>query len=366
METIPLFNIERQNARLHEKLTAAADRVLTNGVYISGEENRLLEERIASYCSSTYAVAVNSGTDALILSLDVAGVKPGDEVITTPYTFFATAEAIKRLGATPVFVDIDPGSYNIDPALIEEAITERTKAIVPVHLFGLPANMETINKIAERYHLAVIEDACQAIGAKHKGKPAGSWGDLACLSFYPTKNFGACGDGGMILTNHQVFAEKLKMIRTHGTYKKYHHSYIGYNTRLDEMQAAFLSEKLSYLSDWNDRRRTIAKAYSEAFSRLPVQLPREEEDERHVYHLYILKTKRAEELEEYLKDHGIGCGIYYPLPLHRQKALIGKCQYHRLSVSEETAGTTLAIPIYPELTEEEQDQVIRRVLHFFG
>jgi dTDP-4-amino-4,6-dideoxygalactose transaminase len=362
---VPLIDLRRQHDALSDEYRQAIERVIASGGFILGEENKRLEEEIAALCETSYGIAVNSGTDALILALEVSGVKPGDEVITTPYTFFATVEAILRVGAVPVLVDIEPSTYNINAALVERSITPKTKAVIPVHLFGLPADMRAIQAIAKKHGLIVIEDACQAIGAKYREKRVGSWGDLGCFSFYPTKNLGGCGDGGMIVTETAAFAEQLRLLRSHGSDRKYHHKAIGYNTRLDEFQAAILLAKLNKLAVWNKRRQQLASRYTAAFAGLPVQTPVVPDKSEHVFHLYILRTENAKDLELYLKAQGIGCGIYYPLPLHKQTALQGRCRYHALPVAESVAGTTIALPVYPELTDAEQDRVIELVTRFF-
>ncbi len=362
---IPLMDIQRQNRQLKKRLHEAVQRVLESGTFISGEENRLLEAKMKRYTGAKHAIGVNSGTDALILSLRACGIGRGDEVITTPYTFYATVEAILQVGALPVFVDIHDRTYNIDVEQLQLALSEKTKAVIPVHLFGLPANLQEIRAFADRHNLVVIQDACQAAGAAYHGQPIEAWGDLICLSFYPTKNLGACGDGGMILTNNDEYANRLRRLQTHGTYKKYHHAEVGYNSRLDELQAAILSVKIDYLPQWNQQRQKNAKQYNHAFKDLPIGLPVMPDDRDHVCHLYVLKTEKAPELMNYLQEHGVGSGIYYPLPLHRQIALKNKYKSLDLARAESAAGKTVAIPVYPELTEDEKAFVIEKVKTFF-
>ncbi|WP_124726638.1 DegT/DnrJ/EryC1/StrS family aminotransferase [Staphylospora marina] len=363
---IPLIDLSRQHMRLKRELEQALNQVMQSGTFVLGEEGRALEREVAGICETAHAVAVNSGTDALFLALKAAGIGPGDEVITTPYTFFATVEAIIHCGATPVFADVEPDTFNLDPAAVEAAVTKRTKAVIPVHLFGCPADMTQLSRLADQHGLKIIEDACQAIGAKWSGKPVGSWGMAGCFSFYPTKNLGGCGDGGMIVTEDAETAERLRRLRTHGTVKKYHHAEAGHNSRLDEFQAAILRVKLRFLSEWNKRRRVIADRYTASFQNLPVEVQRVPDEAEAVWHLYVIRTPRARDLEVFLKQSGIGCGIYYPLPLHHQEAL--RQHFSRVSLprAEALAGNTLALPVFPELTEAEQQFVIDRVKQFFA
>ncbi|OYD09679.1 DegT/DnrJ/EryC1/StrS family aminotransferase [Paludifilum halophilum] len=362
---IPLIDIQRQHQSLKREIEREMSRVLDSGHFILGKNGEALEKDTATYCGTRYGIGVNSGTDALFLTLRALNVGKGDEVITTPYTFFATVEAIIHTGARPVLVDIENRHYNLDPAQVEQAITPRTKAILPVHLFGHPADMKSLSSIAQRHGLAVVEDACQAIGAQIEGKPVGSWGDAGCFSFYPTKNLGGLGDGGMITTSNQEVYEKIKRLRTHGTYRKYHHSCFGFNSRLDEMQAAVLRVKLNHLSRWNQRRRVLADRYHEAFQTLPLQVPSNSSCIEPVYHLYIVQTPHSASLKKRLHDCGIGCELYYPLSLHHQRAWKDRYPVPFLPRAEAIAETTLALPIYPELTDAEQETVIDQVVRFF-
>lgn len=377
---IPLLDLKAQYIALHDEINAAIERVLESQQFILGPEVSALEAEVAAYSHCKYGIGVSSGTDALLVSLMAIDLQPGDEVITTPYTFFATAGSIARLGGRPVFVDIDPQTYNIDPAKIEAAITPRTKAIIPVYLFGQMADMDPIMALAERYHLYVIEDAAQAIGAEYKGQRAGSIGHLGCFSFFPSKNLGGFGDGGMVVTNDATLAERVKLLRSHGAHPKYYHKVIGGNFRLDALQAAVLRVKLKYLDDWTRRRQRNAAVYRRLFAEagivadlpecagngcqaqatgdcaLPsskIVLPAEAPDRRHIYNQFVIRTKRREQVMAALKEHQIGHEIYYPVPLHRQEcfAELGY-QPGSLPVSECAAAETLALPIYPELTEE--------------
>jgi len=305
-----------------------------------------------------YGIGVGNGTDALLLALMAFGIEAGDEVITTPYTFFATTEAISWLGATPIFVDIDPKTYNIDVNKIEEKITDKTKAILPVHIFGQLADMDGIMDLAKKYNLIVIEDACQAIGASYKGKKAGSLGHAACFSFFPSKNLGAYGDGGMVVTNDQEAAATIAMLRMHGSKKKYYHEFLGMNSRLDEIQAAILRIKLKYLDKWNCLRREKVALYKSLLRDSGLIFPFEEAWNLHIYHLFIIRSTERNRIKEKLTKEGIGCGIYYPLPLHLQNVYL-HLGYREgdLPEAERASRETLALPLYPELKEEDIKRV---------
>jgi len=349
-----LLDLQKQYLSLEEELLSKVKQVLLSGNYILGPEVKSFEKEIAEYLGVKYALGVASGTDALVLALDAYGITKGDEIITTPFTFFATAEAISRLGAIPVFVDIDPKTYNLDPKLVEEKITTKTKAIIPVHLFGQPAAMEDIKNIARKYNLFVLEDAAQALGAEYKGKKVGSIGDATALSFFPTKNLGGFGDGGMVVTNDELLAEKVSMLRVHGSKPKYYHSMLGYNSRLDEIQAALLRIKLRFLDALNEKRIAKASLYNNLLEDLPLKLPYVLEDVKHVYHLYIIEVSKRDALREYLLKKGISTGIYYPVPLHRQK-VYSFLNYKEGSLpnAESKSKVTLALPLYPELEDEQ-------------
>lgn len=364
---IPLLDLKAQYQTIKEEIKAAIDEVLESGNYIMGPTVKKFEESLAEYCGVKYAIGVANGTDALLLTLDALGIGPGDEVITTPFTFFASAEVISQVGATPVFVDIEPDTYNLDVTKLEAAITSKTKAIIPVHIFGQPTDMDEIMELANKYNVYVIEDACQAIGATYKGKKIGSIGTAGCFSFFPTKNLGGYGDGGIIVTNDEELARKVQILRVHGSYPKYYHSMIGYNSRLDALQAATLQIKLKYIDQWNQKRREKADFYNQSLKDLSIQLPFIKTGREAVYHLYIIQTEYRDELIQYLKENGISSGIYYPVPLHRQE-VYAELDYTEGSLpeSEKAALGTLALPLYPELTTEDQEYVISVVKDFFA
>jgi len=351
---VPLLDLRAQYAPLRDEIRSALDRVFESQHFILGPEVEELEREIAAYCGCAHAVGMSSGTDALLAALMAIQVRPGDEVITTPYSFFATAGEIARLGATPVFADIDPRTYNIDPGLIEAKVTPRTRAVIPVHLFGQMADMSAVMDIARRHDLVVIEDAAQAIGAELRGSRAGSVGDMACFSFYPSKNLGGCGDGGMITTNDAGIAERLRVLRSHGFKTKYHSEIVGGNFRLDEIQAAVLRVKLKYLEGWTEGRRRNASLYRQHLHDSPdIQLPYEVPESRHIYNQFVIRAGRRDDVVAHLREQGIGCEMYYPIPLHLQPCF--KNLHHGsgdFPLSEVAAKETLALPIYPELTPD--------------
>lgn len=355
---IPLIDLKAGYLSLKDEIDTSVTSVLSSGNYILGPNVQALEKEIADYCGTKFAVSVANGTDALVLCLDAYGIGPGDEVITSPYSFFATAEAISRVGAVPVFVDINEASYNIDYKKIENSITKRTKAMIPVHLFGQPAIMDKIMELANRYNLIVIEDACQAIGASFKGLKTGALGHAGCFSFFPTKNLGGYGDGGMITTSNEEIAGRIRMLRAHGSKKKYYNSIIGYNSRLDEIHAAILRVKLRHLDSLNEARRAKAERYNNLLQGLGFILPVAESEAEHIYHLYILRHHKRAEIIKGLENMQIGCGIYYPVPLHQQEAY--KLQYSDISlpVVEKASRETFAIPLFPEMTDEQQFFVV--------
>jgi len=328
---------------------------------------REFEEEVAAYSGTKYAVGVASGSDALLLALRALGIGPGDEVITTSFSFFATAGSISRAGAKPVFVDIDPQTFNIDPNLIEAKITERTKAILPVHLFGQCADMDPILRLAKSHNLKVVEDAAQAIGSEYKGRRAGSIGDLGCFSFFPSKNLGGFGDGGMVTTNDGELAEKVEILRKHGGRSEYHHSMIGYNSRLDTLQAAILKVKLKYLDEWTEKRQENAKYYDQALKGIAgVRTPQDMKFGRHIYNQYTLRVERRDELRGWLKERGIGCKVYYPLPLSLQDCyrFLG-LREGDMPQAEKASQEVISIPIYPELSQEEREEVVRTIGGFY-
>jgi len=364
---VPFFDLKLQYQSIKNELNAAVKQVMDSGRYVLGEKVKSFERQFARFCGTDFAVGVADGTDALRLALLACGIGKGDEVITVPNTFIATTEAISQTGAKIVFVDIDPQSYNIDVSQIEDRITERTRAILPVHLFGQPADMEPMVKIAKKYDLKVIEDSCQAHGAEYKGKKAGSIGDAGCFSFYPSKNLGAFGDGGMVVTSDEGIAQRIGMLRDHGQTKKYEHLVEGTNSRLDEIQAAILGVRLKGLEEWNGLRRRNAAIYDDLLQDVhEVVRPLEAEWAKHVYHLYVIRTPRRDVLQEWLTSEGIGTGLHYPVPLHLQEAY----QYlgYRegdFPVAEECAKQILSLPMFPELTREEIAEVALEVKAFF-
>lgn len=358
---VPFLDLSRQYAYLKDELDTAAVRVLTHGAFIHGPELKELEEKIASLCGVRHAMGVASGTDALLLALHAAGVGAGDEVITTDFSFFATAGVVSRLGAKPVFVDINPDSYNIDPGLIERMITPKTKAIMPVHLFGQIADMDPILEIGRKHNIKIIEDSAQAIGAKYKGRLAGSMGDLGCFSFYPTKNLGAAGDAGMITTNDDQLAELCRILRVHGAKPKYYHKLVGYNSRLDTMQAAVLLVKLPHLRNWTEQRIAHAGKYNQAFTDMEnIKTPRVNEfTDFHIYNQYTIAIDNRDDFRARLTEAGIGSDIYYPVSFHAQECFANlNCAPENFPNSIKASHSVLSLPIYPELTEQEQDEVI--------
>ena len=363
---IPISDPKSQLKPLQDDMLAIFTKVLNSGQYILGPHVDKLEDEIANRLGVLEAVGVASGTDALVLALEAFGIGEGDEVITTPFTFFATAEAITRVGATPVFVDVEKDTFNINPKRIEEKITPATKAILPVHIFGQPAKMDEINQIAKNYQLIVIEDACQAFGATYQGKEVGSLGDAACFSFFPTKNLSTIGDGGLVTTSNPEIAEKIRSLRAHGSQKKYFHNEIGYNSRLDEIHAAILYTCLKYIDEWNERRITLAKRYLNELKDLPfLKLPKTDQQAIHVYHLFCLESDVREQLMDYLAKHDIQSGVYYPCCLHLQEAYQNlNYQKGDLPIAEKLSEKLFAIPLYPNLSFQEQDIVIRALKNF--
>ena len=363
--SVPFVDLKAQHRSLVCELQHAISAVLQRGDFILGEDVRLLEEEFAGYCEAQYAVGVSSGTAALELALRAFEIGPGDEVVTGANTFIATAAAISYAGAKPVLVDIDAQSYNIDVSQIEAAVTEQTKAIIPVHLYGQPADMGPILEIAERRGLVVIEDACQAHGARYKGKRVGSLGHAAAFSFYPAKNLGACGDAGMVVTSDPQLAERIRMLRDHGQREKYHHTLLGYNHRLDTIQAAVLRVKLKYLDEWNAARRRHAQRYNVLLDGCPALTPREADDCECTYHLYVIRIQDRDALRAHLRDKGIATGIHYPIPIHLQPAYqqlgYGKGSF---PVTEECCKQVLSLPMYAELTPDQIEYVAEAIRDF--
>lgn len=356
--SIPLLDLKAQYLTIKAEIDQAIMEVLDSSVYILGPQMKALEKEIAAYCGTQEGVAVGNGTDALVLTLKALGIGPGDEVITTPFTFFASAETIAQVGAVPVFVDIDPLTLNMDLNELEKKITPRTKGIIPVHIFGQMVDVERVMEIAARHDLKVIEDAAQAIGAEYRGKKAGSIGHAATFSFFPTKNLGAYGDAGMIVTNDKDLASQLRMLRFHGCQTKYYHEKIGYNSRLDEIQAAILRVKLKYLDQWNAGRRAKAELYDQLLADAKLQLPGRDPLATPIYHLYVLRTEERSALMEKLKAGGVANAVYYPVPLHLQRAFrsLGY-KAGDFPAAEKACEQALAIPCYPELSSEQQREI---------
>ncbi len=366
----PFLNLRAQFAQIKDDVQRAIARVMESQQFILGEEVHLFEKEMAAITGTRAAVGCASGSDALLLSLLALGIGPGDEVITTPFTFVATAGAVARVGAKPVFVDIQRETFNINPGLIEPAISGRTRAIIPVHLFGLPSNLAPILEIAAEHQLAVIEDAAQAIGARYKGIPAGSWGTLGCFSFFPSKNLGGAGDGGLITTNDPAIADRLRLLRVHGSREKYRYEILGTNSRLDALQAAILRVKLTHLHDWTRARRQKAERYRALFAEYGleehIRLPFEPDDCLHVFNQYVVGCFERDSLRNFLRSRGIPTEIYYPAPLHLQPAFayLGY-KPGQLPESEVASREVLALPIYPELPQEHQLSIVRAISQFF-
>lgn len=368
---VPLLDIKEQNAALRPQIEAALGRVLDTNAFILGSEVAELECELAGYCGTKYAIGCASGSDALLLAMMALDVGPGDEVITTPYSFFATVSAVTRVGATPVFVDIDPLTYNLDVSQVEAKIGERTKAIQPVHLFGQCTDMAALNEVAKRHGVPVIEDAAQAIGADENGVRAGAMSEIGCFSFYPSKNLGGMGDGGFITTSDDRIAEKLLALRVHGSKERYYHKWVGLNSRLDGFQGAILRVKLPHLDAWSDARRANALRYRQLFSDYgltkEIGLPVEREACRHIYNQYVIRVPNFRDgLREYLSENGVGTDIYYPVPLHLQEcfAFVGHSKGD-FPESERAAAETLALPIYPELRADQQEYVVETIGRFY-
>jgi dTDP-4-amino-4,6-dideoxygalactose transaminase len=364
---ISLVDLTAQYHSIKQEIDAAVSSTLESGHFILGPQVTKFEESIASYLGVKHAVGLASGTDALVIALRALNVGAGDEVIIPAYTFFATAGTVMAVRAKPVFVDIDPQTYQIDVDKIKSAVTPKTKAIIPVHLYGHPAEMNPILEIAREYNLKVVEDNAQGFGAEYRGRKTGALGDIGCLSFFPTKNLGAYGDGGMAVTDDAALAERMRMLRAHGWRKKYYSEEVGYNSRLDALQAAILQAKFPHVDAWNEKRRELAHRYSEQLAPLGIVTPLEREWGRHVYHLYILRSAKRDELQAFLKQKGIASDVYYPMPPH----LAEPCRKFGFKEgdfphAELASRETLALPLYPELTLEQQDEVIAAVREFAG
>ncbi len=358
MTVIPQIDLKRQHASLREELLAAAARVLAGSQFILGPEVRALEAELAALSGARHGIGVNSGTDALLLALKAVGVGPGDEVITSAFSFVASATTVVLIGAVPVFVDIDPDTYNLDPARLEAAITPRTRALVPVHLYGQPAAMDAIEAIARRRGLAVVADAAQAVGAAYAGRPVAAWGDASCLSFYPTKNLGACGDGGMVLTTRDDVAERVRLLRDHGAPRKYMHVELGYASRLDELQAALLRVKLRRLPEWNEARRRLARRYTDGLRGLDLVLPEERPPAHHVYHQFVVRTAKREALAGALGEAGVGTSVHYPSIVPSQPLFSRADAERDFPLAARAAAEVLGLPCFPEITDREIEAVV--------
>jgi dTDP-4-amino-4,6-dideoxygalactose transaminase len=359
---IPQIDLTRQHANLRSELLAAAARVLDSSRFILGSEVRALEEELAACSGARHGIGVNSGTDALLLALKAVGVKAGDEVITSPFSFVASATTIVMAGATPVYVDVDPETFNMDPAAIPGAITPRTRVIVPVHLYGHPAPMDRIVAIARAHGLRVVADAAQAVGACYDGKGVAAWGDAATLSFYPTKNLGGCGDGGMVLTTRDDVAERVRLLRDHGAPRRYEHVELGVSSRLDELQAALLRVKLTRLEEWNEARRRLAKSYAQLLADLPLSLPAERAPAWHVYHQYTVRHPQRDALARLLGELGVGTTVHYPTilpaqPLFARHSADSALAARRFPHAARAAAEVLSLPCFPELTDGEIERV---------
>jgi dTDP-4-amino-4,6-dideoxygalactose transaminase len=365
--TIPLVNLKAQYAPLKDEIISGIEHVFDGMQLFLGENVQALEKEFAQFCGVEYGVGVSDGTSALHIILRAMGIGPGDEVITVSHTFIATAEAILLAGARPVFVDIDPKAYLMDVSQVEAKITPQTKAILPVHLYGQIADMDTILELASKYHLRVIEDACQAHGAEYKGRKAGSLGDAAAFSFYYSKNLGAYGEGGFISTRDADLYRRIRMIRDHGSERRYYHDLVGMNARLDEIQAVVLRAKLHHLNEWNQKRRSHADLYNKLLQGMPVITPFEQPGNKHVYHLYVIRAPKRDELQSWLKERGIFTGIHYPVPTHLQPAMqsLGYKQGD-FPITEKITSEIISLPMFAELTEEEIGTVSETVNAFYA
>ena len=352
--TIPLIDFSRENQEIGKQTLIAVKRVLKSGRFVLGDENKKFEEDFSRYIGSRYGIGVNSGSDALYLAIKALGISKGDEVITVSHTMISTVDAIARNGAKPVFVDIDPETYVMDPEKVEAKLSRKTRAIIPVHIYGQTVDMAPILEIAKKYDLRVIEDACQAHGAEYRKAKVGGLGDIGCFSFYPTKNLGAYGDGGMLVTNNEAIAKDLVKLRNYGQSVKYYHDFVGVNSRLDEIQAAILRTKLPRLDDWNKRRRRNAELYTKLLRNSSVKTPIERDYSKHVYHLYVIRNKHRDMLQKFLTQQGIQTLIHYPVPVHKQRAYKIHC---KLPVTETICNEILSLPMSPWLKEEEVSKI---------
>ncbi|MBN2543164.1 DegT/DnrJ/EryC1/StrS family aminotransferase [bacterium] len=366
---VPLLDLAAQYKEIGDELNSAVLGILESGMFILGPAVAEFEKNAAEYCGTKYSIGVASGTDALVISLLACGIGKGDEVITTPFTFFASAEAISNIGAIPVFADIKPDTFNIDPVEIEKKVTSKTRGIMPVHLYGQCADNDAIKAIADKHNLMIVEDACQAIGSKYRRVKAGALGNAGAFSFFPTKNLGGAGDGGLITTNDEKICELSKKLRVHGSSKRYYHDTLGYNSRLDALQAAVLNVKLKYLDSWNENRRKNAAYYNQLLAGVEgVETPIETADRYHIYHQYTIRVKgKRNDVQAAFAENKIGHSIYYPLPIHLQTPYaymgFGKGSF---PVTEKAADEVISLPIYPELTESQMDEVVEVIKKVVG
>ena len=363
---VPYLDLPAQIRSLRPEIDAALARTLDNCSFCLGPDVAQFEKDFALFCGAQHALGFNSGTSALHVAMRLLNIGPGDEVITTPSTFIATSWAISYCGAKPVYVDIDEATFNLDPKLLAKAITPRTKAVLPVHLYGHPFDVDAIQEICRAHKLPLVEDAAQAVGAKYKGKMVGTLGDISCFSFYPAKNLGACGEGGALVTHSAALAARAKSLREHGSTQRYHHDEVGYNYRLEGFQGAVLGVKLKHLEKWTAERRRVAKCYTELLADTPLQLPREAGYAESAWHLYTIRHPRRDELKKHLDDHGIGNAVHYPIPLHLQKVYAALGHKPRdFPVAEQAAREVLSLPMFPELTDAQIQRVVEVVKDFF-
>lgn len=366
-DSVPYLDLQAQLRPLRTQLEAAITRVLDSCAFCLGPEVAAFEDEFAQFLGVKHCVGLNSGTSALHIAMRLLGIGSGDEVITTPFTFVATSWAISYVGARPVYVDIQDKTFNIDPALVSRAITPRTKAVLAVHIYGQPCDLDALNKICRKHNIALVEDAAQAHGAKFNGRYVGTFGEVGCFSFYPTKNLAACGEAGALVTNNDALAARARALRDHGSTKRYYHDELGYNYRMEGIQAAVLRVKLKHLVEWNRARRRIAQRYGELLARTPLQLPQEMPGTESAWHLYVVRHPKRDQLRQYLETHGIGCAMHYPLPLHLQKAYayLGY-KSGDFPVAEKAARECLCLPMYPELTDDQIERVAQRIIEFFA
>jgi len=366
MNEVPYLDLPAQIHSVRKEIDAAIARTIDNCSFCLGPDVAQFEKDFAKFCGAEHCLGFNSGTSALHVALLLLDIKPGDEVITTPFTFVATSWAISYVGAKPVYVDIDNATMNLDPKLVERAITPRTKAVLPVHLYGHPFDVDAMLEICRKYKLPLVEDACQSHGAKYKGKTAGTFGEMSGFSFYPGKNLGACGEGGALVTNNSAFAARARSLREHGSTVRYYHDEIGFNYRMEGIQGAVLGVKLKHLEKWTNERRRVAHRYHELLKDTPLQLPHEASYAASAWHLYVVRHSRRDELKKYLDENGVGCALHYPLPLHLQK-----CYAHLghnpgdFPVAEKSARECLSLPIYPELSDAQIQRVTTVIKNFF-